>query len=130
MPKRLLLVLGVAALAIAACNSGNSPAPTPSYTPGSPSPNPSITKATIEVTISGTPAARIPVEASTPKNPQSPRPGTPFETVNTGKKGLAHFNHLKYNKVYCWVALIAPSIKSSECAGWAVWQNSTIFLGT
>jgi hypothetical protein len=130
MPKRLLLALGVAALAIAACKSGNSTTPLPSSSPVSPSPNPSITKATIEVTISGTPAPKIPVEASTPKNPQSPRPGTPFATVNTGKKGLARFNHLKPTKTYCWVALISPSIKSSECAGWAIWQNSTIILGT
>ena len=129
MPKRLLLALGVAALAVAACKGGST-TPSPSSSPASPSPNPSITKAVVEVTVAGTPAAKIPVEESTPRNPASPRPGTPFDTVITGKKGLAHFNHLKYNKTYCWVAIISPTITSSECAGWAVWQNSTILLGT
>jgi hypothetical protein len=130
MPKRLLLVLGVAALAIAACKGGST-TPTPSSSPGgSPTPNPKITKAVVLVTIAGTPAPKIPVEESTPKNPASPRPGKPFDTVNTGLKGLAHFNHLKPSKTYCWVAIISPSIKSSECAGWAIWQTSTITLGT
>ena len=129
MPKRLLLLLGVAAIAVAACKSG-SPTTPPSSPPISPSPNPSITKALVEVTINGTPAPKIPVEESTPKNPQSPRPGTPFDTVLTNKNGKAHFTGLKPSKVYCWVAIISTTITSSECAGWAVWQNSTIFLGT
>jgi hypothetical protein len=129
MPKRLLLVLAIAALAIAACHSGST-TPTPSASPASPSPNPSITKATILVTISGTPAPKIPVEESTPRNPQSPRPGKPFFTKNTGKKGYARFIGLKPAKTYCWVAIISPSFKSSECAGWAIWQTSTIILGT
>ncbi len=102
----------------------------PSSSPVSPSPNPSITKALVQVTIGGTPAAKIPVEESTPKNPASPRPGAPFDTVITGKKGYAHFHDLKPSKTYCWVAVISHSIQSSECAGWAIWQNSTIFLGT
>jgi len=131
MPKRLLIVLAVAALAIAACSSGNSsPAPAPSTSPGSPAPNPSIKKATIMVTVNGTAAPRIPVEESTPRSTSSPRPGTPFDTENTGKKGLVHFHNLKPNKIYCWVAVISPSFKSSECAGWGVWQNETINLGT
>jgi hypothetical protein len=129
MPKRLLLVLAVAAIAIAACHGGST-TPSPSSSPASPSPNPSITKAIVEVTISGTPQPRIPVEESTPKNPESPRPGKPFQTEITGKKGLAHFNHLKPSGTYCWVAIISPSFHSSECAGWAVWQTTTITLGT
>ncbi len=76
------------------------------------------------------PAAKIPVEISTPKNTASPRPGTPFETKDTGKKGLVKFKDLKPSKIYCWVAIIAPSFKSSECAGWQIWQGSTINLGT
>jgi len=129
MPKRLLFALAIAALAIAACNSGSTTTP-PSSPPVSPSPNPSIKKALVQVTIAGTPAANIPVEESTPQNPASPRPGTPFDTVPTNKKGYAHFKDLKPSKTYCWVAVISHSIESSECAGWAVWQNSTIFLGT
>lgn len=130
MPKRLLLALAVAALAIAACHSYNSVSPTPSSSPASPSPNPSITKATILVTVKGTPAPHVPVEESTPKNPASPRPGKPYETIYTGRQGFARFKGLKPSKTYCWVAIISPSFRSSECAGWAVWQTSTITLGT
>jgi hypothetical protein len=129
MPKRLLLVLAVSALAIAACH-GSSTTPTPSASPASPSPNPSITMATVLVTIQGTPHARIPVEESTPTNPTSPRPGTPFITKLTGRKGYARFTDLKPSGTYCWVAVFSPRFKSSECAGWAVWQTSTITLGT
>lgn len=129
MPKRLLLLLAAVGFAVAACKSGST-TPTPISSPASPTPNPKDTKAVVQVTIGGTPAPMIPVEASTPRNPASPRPGHPFETINTGKKGLAHFNHLHYKKTYCWVAIISPSIKSSECADSATWQNSTIFLGT
>ena len=82
------------------------------------------------MTILGTPAPGIPVEASTPKSTSSPRPGTPFETKDTGMKGLAHFLHLKPSKTYCWVAIIGPHQTSSECAGWEVWQTQTITLGT
>jgi hypothetical protein len=130
MPKRLMLVLAVAALAIAACHSNGSVSPTPSGTPVSPNPNPSITKATVSVTIFGTPAPRIPVEESTPQSKTSPRPGKPFETKLTGKKGLVHFKHLKPSATYCWVAVLGPHQTSSECAGWAVWQNGIIDLGT
>jgi hypothetical protein len=130
MPKRLLIVLSVLALAVAACHSNSSVTPTPSGSPGSPSPNPKITKATIEVTINGTPIPKIPVQESTPANPESPRPGTPFETIDTGKKGLAHFNDLKPSKTYCWVAQLGSGLTSSECAGWAIWQTGIVLLGT
>jgi ABC-type glycerol-3-phosphate transport system substrate-binding protein len=90
MPKRLLLVLAVAALAIAACHSGST-TPSPSSSPASPSPNPSITKAAVLVTVLGTPQPHVPVQESTPKNTSSPRPGTPFDTEYTNKKGVAHF---------------------------------------
>lgn len=129
MPRRLLLALAVAALAVAACHGG-SPSTTPTFTPSSPTPNPMITKATIEVTIDGTPAPRIPVQISTPRSTASPRPGKPFFTQNTGKKGLAHFHGLKPSKTYCWVALISPSFHASECAEWEIWQSGTITLGT
>jgi len=128
MPKRLLLVLAVAALAIAACNSGSGSA-TPTSSPFSPSPNPSVTKASVLVTILGTPQPHVPVQESTPKNTSSPRPGTPFDTEYTNKKGVAHFFGLKPDKIYCWVAVIG-TIKFSECASWAVWQTSQIDLGT
>jgi hypothetical protein len=128
MPKRLLLVLAAAALAIAACHSGST-TPSATGTPFSPSPNPSITKAGVLVTILGTPQPHVPVEESTPKNTSSPRPGTPFDTEKTNKNGVAHFYGLKPDKTYCWVAIVG-SIKFSECAGWAVWQTGQIDLGT
>lgn len=128
MPKRLLLVLAVAALAIAACKGGSS-TPTPTSSPASPVPNPSVTKAAILVTILGTPQPHVPVEESTPRNTSSPRPGTPFDTENTNKKGVAHFFGLKPKKTYCWVATIG-SIKFSDCAPWQVWQSGQILLGT
>jgi hypothetical protein len=129
MPKRLMIVLAAAALAIAACHNSSSVTPQPSGSV-SPVPNPSITRANILVTILGSPAARIPVQESTPKNTASPRPGTPFETRRTNAKGKAFFGHLKPNKTYCWVAILSPGHTSSECAGWSVWQTSIIVLGT
>jgi hypothetical protein len=129
MPKRLMIVLCVAALMVAACHSGSSTTPTPSFTPGSPAPNPSITAAHVLVTINGSPKPRIPVEESTPRSTASPRPGTPFETLNTNKNGKVKFTGLKPAKTYCWVAIL-PQGKSVECAGWEVWQTSIISLGT
>jgi hypothetical protein len=131
MPKYLMVVLAAAAFALsaAACHS-SSMTPQPSGSPASPSPNPSDTRATILVTILGSPAPRIPVQESTPKNPESPRPGTPFETRRTNSKGKAFFGHLKPSKTYCWVAILAPGHTSSECAGWSIWQTSIITLGT
>lgn len=130
MPKRFLVALAIAALAIAACHSGST-TPTPSSSPTSPSPNPSVTKATILVTtVNGTPLPGVPVQESTPKNTSSPRPGTPFETQVTGKKGLAHFNHLKPDGIYCWVAIFSSRVKASECASWAIWQTSQITLNS
>lgn len=131
MPKSLMIVLTVAALAIAACHSNStSSGTTPPTTSPTFTPNPKVTKATVLVTILGTPAAHIPVEASTPKSQSSPRPGKPFQTKDTGKKGLVTFHPLKPSKTYCWVAILGPHQTSSECAGFGVWQNGTINLGT
>lgn len=128
MPQRFLIALVLAAMAVAACHGGNT-SPTPSSTPYSPTPDPKITKATIQVTTAnGTPVPRVPVEESTPRNKESPRPGQPFETLLTGKKGFAHFTHLKPGATYCWVAVISLKTKVSECAGWAVWQTGDIIL--
>lgn len=130
MPKRLLLALAVVAVVVsAACHSSSSTTPIPSGSPVSPSPNPSVTRAKVEVTVAGTPAPQVPVEISTPRNPNSPRPGSPFLTKPTDKKGEVRFSHLKPSKTYCWLAKISPSFKSSECAGWEVWQTSVIMLG-
>ncbi|HEY1882526.1 MAG TPA: hypothetical protein VGG51_05735 [Candidatus Cybelea sp.] len=130
MPKRLMIALAVAALAVAACHSSTSTTPTPSSSPASPSPNPKDHKATVEVTINSTPQPMIPVAISTPANPTSPRPGTPFDTETTGKKGFVHFLMLDPKKTYCWVADFGSGHSSSECADWEIWQTSTILLGT
>jgi hypothetical protein len=129
MPKRLLLVLAVASLVVVACHN-SSVTPSPSSSPGSPNPNPSVTKAAVLVTILGTPQPRVPVQESTPKNTSSPRPGTPFDTENTNKKGVAHFFGLKPSKTYCWVAVVSPSVQFSTCAPWQTWQSGQILLGT
>ena len=130
MPKRLMIVLCVVALAIAACHSSNSStSPIPSYSPGSSSPNPKITAAHIIVTVNGLPKAKIPVEESTPRSTASPRPGKAFETLPTNRKGKVTFTHLKPAKTYCWVALLGSGIKSFFCAGWEVWQTTDITLG-
>ncbi|MGB8965854.1 MAG: hypothetical protein WCB99_09460 [Candidatus Cybelea sp.] len=129
MPKRLMIILAVASLAIAACHSYTTP-PVTSSSPFSPSPNPAVTKAAVLVTILQTPAANIPVEESTPTNATSPRPGRPFVTKKTDKKGLVNFNHLIPSQTYCWVAVLGTGITSSICAAWPVWQTGTISLGT
>ena len=69
---------------------------------------------------------RIPVDISTPQSTASPRPGKPFFTKNTGRKGHATFLNLKPGQTYCWVATITPSFKASDCAGWETWQAGTI----
>lgn len=131
MPQRLLFILIVTALSVAACHGGST-TPTPSSTPYTPKPNPKITKATVEVTINQKPHRNIPVAMSTPSNKESPRPGKTIETLITGKKGLVHFTKLKPGATYCWVATLYtnPKLESSECAGWAVWQTGDIVLGT
>jgi hypothetical protein len=128
MPKRLLLALAIASLAIAACHS--TPSTTPSFPPSSPTPNPKITKTTVSVTIGGTPVPRVPVEISTPRSTASPRPGKPFFTKNTGKKGNATFTGLKPSQTYCWVAIVGPSYHFVDCADWQTWQSGTVDLGS
>jgi hypothetical protein len=131
MPKRVLILLAVISLAVAipACSNNStgtvSPSPTVSLTP-----NPQLTAATITVTVLQTPAANIPVQESTPQSSSSPRPGTPFATQNTGKKGMTKFTHLKPNQTYCWVAILGPHQTSSQCASWEIWQYQPIPLGT
>lgn len=129
MSKRLMIVLALAALSIAACHSGAVPSTSPSPTSSS-TPNPNIKKATIEVTVLGTPQPDIPVQISTPRSSSSPRPGTPFETKDTKKKGKVVFTGLNPNKYYCWVAIIGPGLTFSQCANWTIWQTGTIILGT
>ncbi|HEY5425027.1 MAG TPA: hypothetical protein VIJ77_00605, partial [Candidatus Tumulicola sp.] len=101
------------------------PSPSVSFTP-----NPQISSATVSVTIQGTPAADIPVQASTPRSSANPRPGTPFLTLKTHKGGSVKFKNLKPGKTYCWVAVLSPTQLSSTCAGWEIWQFEPILLGT
>lgn len=133
MPKSVIFLFAAVciALAIPACNNNNSSVVT---TPSaSLTPNPSLTAATISVTRLSTPAAFVPVQISTPANTASPRPGTPFATHQTGKKGMAKFTHLnpvKNGGWYCWVATLGPNETSSTCANWEIWQYQPVPLGT
>jgi hypothetical protein len=139
MPKRALILLGAIALglAIPACNNASSPTPTPAPS-ASFTPNPKITNATIQVTVQQSPAAKIPVQESTPKpsagcksgNQLDCRPGTAFLTQKTDKKGSTVFHNLKPSQTYCWVAVLGPNQSSSTCAGWQIWQFEPITIGT
>jgi hypothetical protein len=131
MPKRVMILLAAISLglAIPACNKNTTPTTTPQPS-ASFTPNPMISNATVAVTLHGSPAPRIPVQASTPQSSASPRPGTPFITVRTGGSGNAKFKNLKPGQTYCWVALLGNSQVASTCAGWEIWQYQTITIGT
>jgi hypothetical protein len=131
MPNRVFILLPVLSLAaaLAACHGSTSPAPTTAPAV-SPTPNQSITHATVEVTILGSPAPMIPVSISTPHPYPSGRPGMPFQTKDTNKKGFVGFDKLKPDGTYCWVATLAPGQTSSSCQSWAFWQTATVTLGT
>jgi hypothetical protein len=130
MPKRLLIFLTLTAVVVAAACHSAGVTPSPTGSPASPAPNPSITRAIVSVTVNGTPRPHVPVAESTPRSNASPRPGTTIETRYTNKKGWTRFYDLKPSKTYCWVAKVGNGIQFSECAGWEVWQTSTIALGT
>lgn len=131
MPKRVMLLFTVFsfALAVTACKNGSNAVPTPapsvSFTP-----IPTDHKATIQVTILGTPAPKIPVEESTPASKSSPRPGTPFVTQTTGKQGKTIFTGLDPKGTYCWVAVLGAGQTSSSCGDFTLWQTGTVTLGT
>jgi hypothetical protein len=40
------------------------------------------------------------------------------------------FGDLKPAKTYCWVAILGGGKRSSECAGWEIWQTTLITLGS
>ncbi len=130
MPKRLMIFLAFTALAIAACHGSSSVTPSPSSSPASPNPNPSIKDVVVQVTVDGSPKPKVPVDESTPKSATSPRPGKTIETRYTNRKGTTHFYDLKPSATYCWVARLGHGVEFSQCAGWEIWQTSTITLGT
>ena len=134
MPKHVLILMFAVTLglAVSACNNSGStpstPTPGPSVTL---SPNPKISVATIEVTVLGTPKANIPVAESTPKNVNSPRPGTTIVTQFTNAKGLTKFRGLDPKATYCWVATIGKNRTSGACGNWELWQTTVpIIIGT
>jgi hypothetical protein len=132
MPKRASIFLAAIALALtfAACG-GNGSTPNTNPTPAPPiTPNPKDHKALVNVTLLGSPAPKVVVEISTPQSSASPRPGRPFGSQTTDKKGNATFKGLKPSKTYCWVALISASLSSSTCAQFYLWQSGPISLGT
>jgi hypothetical protein len=132
MPKRASILFAVIALGLtfAACggngaNPNASPSPTVTLTP-----DPKDRSASVNVTILGTPAPNVAVQISTPKSSASPRPGTPFDTETTNKKGTAVFKKLNPSKTYCWVALLTSSQSSSTCAPYYIWQTGPVLVGT
>lgn len=132
MPKRASIFLAVIALALtfAACggngtNPSGTPSPVVSFTP-----NPKDRSASVDVTLLGSPAPNVAVQISTPKSSASPRPGTPFGTQTTDKKGTAVFYKLNPSKTYCWVALLTASQTSSICAPFYIWQTGPVNVGT
>lgn len=132
MPKRASILFAVVALALtfAACggngtNPSTSPSPAVTLTP-----NPKDRSASVDVTILSTPAPNVAVQISTPKSSASPRPGTPFDTQITNKKGVAVFKDLNPAKTYCWVAELTSSQSSSTCAPYYIWQTGPVSLGT
>jgi hypothetical protein len=134
MPKLAMILLAVvcAGVAVSAChyNGGTALTPTPGPT-GSGSPNPKIKDALIEVTVLGTPKARIPVAESTPKSKTDPRPGTTIVTQVTLHNGRTKFTGLTPKDTYCWVATLGPGRTASTCAPWPVWQYTMpIVIGT
>ncbi len=130
MPKRLMILIIAASLAITACGGSGSTSSPPTTVPGgSPTPNPKITKTTVQVNNFGTPVPKIPVEESTPRSMTSPRPGKPFDTEITNKKGNAHFKNLKPSQTYCYVAILGRGREASTCATWELWQSGLVLLG-
>jgi len=132
MPKRASILFAAVALALsfAACGGGSSGVAPTTAPSGNITPNPKDRSASVDVTILGSPAPKVAVQISTPKSSASPRPGTPFGTEYTNKKGTARFNNLNPNKMYCWVALITASQSSSICAPFYIWQGGPVSLGT
>ncbi|HKE37360.1 MAG TPA: hypothetical protein VKB39_08005 [Candidatus Baltobacteraceae bacterium] len=132
MPKRASILFAVIALALtfAACG-GNGATPSQTPTPvGTLTPNPKDRSASVDVTILNSPAPKVAVEISTPKSSASPRPGKPFDTQITDKKGVAVFKNLNPSKTYCWVANLTSSQSSSTCAPYYIWQTGPVTLGT
>ena len=132
MPKRASIFVAVIALALtfAACG-GNGTAPSTTPAPAaSITPNPKDHTATAAVTILGSPAPNVAVEISTPKSSASPRPGKPFNTQTTDKKGNATFKGLGPSKTYCFVALLSASQSSSTCVPFYIWQGGPVAVGT
>ncbi|HEY1429720.1 MAG TPA: hypothetical protein VGF18_09105 [Candidatus Tumulicola sp.] len=129
MPKALAVFIAAMALAISLADCGGSSTSSPTPEPSSSfTPDPNITSTTITVTWQTSPLPSAPVAESTPANPASPRPGTPFQTLDTKKDGTVKFGKLDPNKTYCWVATL-PKGTSSQCANWTVWQFDGIQLG-
>lgn len=93
-------------------------------------PNPHITWARISVTIAGSPAPNIPVVESTPRSDKRPFPCAPIAKKRTDASGKTVFRKLLPSQIYCWVATLTPTEKSSVCATWQAWQSGTIQMGT
>ena len=129
MPKRILIAVALAALGLAACNSGYNPlsgvpTPTPTVTYV---PNPNITSTTVLVTVAGTPQPSLTVTEYLSSNGAAT--GSPLATATTDPSGNAAFTGLTPTQPYCWqVTFPSPpaGFTSSVCT--LFWQNG-IHLG-
>ncbi len=117
MPKRILLIaFAVAALALAACNSGYNPddlygTPVPSASPTPPTtPNPTITAAVVTVTVSSSPLPNQPVNLYTDSNGTL---GTLIRTQNTDSSGQTTFTGLTAAANYCFQTTYTPTTAGS-----------------
>ena len=132
MPKRIsyIFVALACGAAISACNSQNysslyGPTPTPVPTATTYVPIPTITGATVEVTVAGSPVPNQTVAESTPD--PGGKPGAPIASVVTNTSGQAAFSGLTPGQIYCWSDQYSSNVLFSNCTKF--WQTTTVFLG-
>lgn len=111
MPKRILLIaFAVAAIALAACNSGYNPedlygTPAPIPTTATATPNPTVSSAVVLVTVSNSPLPNQTVQLSTDVNGTI---GAPLASQTTGPTGTTTFNNLTPAQNYCFSTSYTP----------------------
>ena len=128
MPKRILIAGALLALALAACNSGNTnptTTPTPSPTPSPAfSANPGITTTLVTAFFQGNYKPGVTIYETTSNNGTI---GTPITSQVTNDFGQTTFKNLVPAVAYCWYFNPTPALRTSFCTN--QWQSG-ITLGT